>query len=104
MGKLIKKLRERAAAKRAAAAPKAPGAPGSPNNPRAADWLLAKHRADQGFGSAPADPNATPTTPAPETGAGGAGGAPSGAIPDPTGGMLVDEDELRRRKAAGLNI
>lgn len=61
-----------------------------PKAPHSADWLYAKHKADQGFGEAPADPN----TPA----------APSSTTAAPTGGQIVDDEELARRKRAGLQI
>lgn len=90
MGKLLKKFEEMRAKNKAPAA----GTGGAgPKAPHTADWLLQKHRADQGLAEQPTDPNATPASPVT-----GGGTAPA------TGGIVEDEMERKRRLATGIQL
>lgn len=80
MGEIFKKIVER----RKAAQQPTTGTAG-PKAPHTADWLYAKHKADQGFGTAPADP-----------------AAPATGVSVPAGGQVLTDEEAERRRLGGL--
>lgn len=91
MGKLLKKFPLRTKNNPAPAAAGGTAAAG-PKAPHSASWLLAKHRADQGLGAQPADP-AAPTV-----------GGSAVPAPAPAGGMVDEAEELKRKRAAGIQL
>lgn len=99
MGKLIAEYAKKKQAAKAGTTPATPAAVGGagagPKAPHSADWLLAKHRADQGLGAQPTDPNTPVAT---------SGGAVPASAPVATGGMVEDEVERKRRLAAGIQL